>query len=44
LFSGAILPGEVTVPLIYGSNQILWLFVAFVGIITGIVGLILKKK
>ncbi|MDP2909184.1 MAG: hypothetical protein Q8N77_05240 [Nanoarchaeota archaeon] len=44
LFSGAILPGEVTIPLIYGSNQILWLFVAFVGFIIGIVGLILKKK
>ena len=44
LFSGAILPGNFTMPLIYGSNQTLWLFVALVGIITGIVGLILKKK
>lgn len=42
--SGAILPGGVTIPLIYGSNQTLWLFVAFVGLIIGIAGLILKKK
>ena len=42
--SGAILPGDVTIPLIYGSNQILWLFVAAVGLVIGIVGLILKKK
>ena len=42
--SGARLPGDVTIPLIYGSNQILWLFVAAIGLITGIVGLILKKK
>jgi len=44
LFSGATLPGNFTVPLIYGSNQILWLFVGLVGLIVGIVGLILKKK
>ncbi len=42
--AGAVLPGNVTIPLIYGSNQILWMFVAAVGFITGIVGLILKKK
>ena len=42
--SGAILPGGITIPLLYGSNQILWLFVAVVGFITGIVGLFLKKK
>ena len=42
--SGATLPGDITIPLIYGSNQILWLFVAAIGIIVGIVGLILKKK
>ncbi|MFH0831957.1 MAG: hypothetical protein V1886_03800 [archaeon] len=41
--SGAVLPGNVTIPLIYGSNQILWLFVAVVGLIVSIVGLILKK-
>ncbi|MDD5699968.1 MAG: hypothetical protein PHH00_02120 [Candidatus Nanoarchaeia archaeon] len=42
--AGAVLPGNVTIPLIYGSNQILWMFVAAVGFITGIVGLILRKK
>ncbi len=42
--SGATLPGNITIPLIYGSNQILWLFVAAVGLIVGIVGLILRKK
>lgn len=42
--AGAILPGNITIPIIYGSNQIFWLFVSFVGLITGIVGLILKKK
>jgi len=44
LLSGAILPGNITIPLIYGSNQILWLFVAAIGLIIGIVGLILKRK
>ncbi|MCX6711529.1 MAG: hypothetical protein NT139_00630 [Candidatus Woesearchaeota archaeon] len=44
LFSGATLPGDITIPLIYGSNQILWLFVALVGLIVSIVGLILRKK
>ena len=43
LFSGAILPGNIIIPLIYGSNQTLWLFVAAVGLIVGVVGLILKK-
>lgn len=42
--AGATLPGNITIPLIYGSNQTLWLFVSLVGLITGIVGLILKKK
>ena len=42
--SGATLPGGFTIPLIYGSNQILWLFVAFIGLIVGIVGLFLKPK
>ena len=44
LFSGFEFPGGFRVPLIYGSNQILWIFVALVGLIVGIVGLILKKK
>lgn len=42
--AGAVLPGNVTIPLIYGSNQTLWLFVSFIGLIIGIVGLILRKK
>jgi len=42
--AGATLPGDITIPLIYGSNQIFWLFIAVVGLIIGIVGLILKKK
>jgi len=42
--SGATLPGNFTIPLIYGSNQILWLFVAAIGFVVGVVGLILKKK
>jgi hypothetical protein len=36
--------GNFRIPLIYGSNQIFWLFVAFIGIVTGIVGLFLKSK
>ena len=32
------------IPLIYGTNQTLWLALAVVGIITTIVGLCLKKK
>lgn len=42
--SGATLPGGFQIPLIYGSNQILWLFVAAVGLVVGIIGLIVKKK
>lgn len=42
--SGAVLPGNFTIPLIYGSNQILWLFVALVGLIIGIVSFFLRKK
>jgi hypothetical protein len=42
--AGAVLPGNVTIPLIYGSNQTFWLFVSLVGLIVGIVGLILKKR
>jgi len=42
--AGAVLPGNFTIPLIYGSNQTLWLFVSFVGLIMAIIGLILKKK
>lgn len=42
--SGATLPGNFTIPIIYGSNQILWLFVAAVGFIAVIVGLFLKPK
>jgi len=42
--AGATLPGEVRIPLLYGSNQTFWLFVSFAGLITGIVGLFLKKK
>jgi hypothetical protein len=42
--AGAVLPGNFTIPLVYGSNQTFWLFVSFVGLIVGIIGLILKKK
>lgn len=42
--AGATLPGNVTIPLIHGSNQTFWLFISLIGLITGIVGLILKKK
>jgi len=42
--AGATLPGNFTIPLLYGSNQTFWLFVSFVGLITGIVGIFLKKK
>lgn len=42
--AGATLPGGFQIPLLYGSNQTFWLFISFVGLITGIVGLILKKK
>jgi hypothetical protein len=42
--AGATFPGNFTIPLIYSSNQTLWLFVAFAGLITTIVGLILRKK
>jgi F0F1-type ATP synthase membrane subunit c/vacuolar-type H+-ATPase subunit K len=40
--AGAVLPGNVTIPLIYGSNQTLWLFVTAVGLIVLIVGAIMK--
>lgn len=42
--AGATLPGGFQIPLLYGSNQTFWLFVSFVGLITGIVGLFLKPK
>ena len=42
--AGATLPGNFTIPLIYGSNQTFWLFVSFVGLVVGIVGLFLKSK
>ena len=42
--SGATLPGNFTIPLVYGSNQTFWLFVSFVGLVVGIVGLFLKQK
>ncbi len=42
--AGAILPGNFTIPLVYGSNQILWLFVAAVGFIAAVVGLFLKSR
>jgi len=42
--AGATLPGGFQIPLLYGSNQTFWLFVSFVGLITGIVGIFLKKK
>ncbi len=42
--AGATLPGGITIPLVYGSNQVIWLFVAIFGFIVGIVGLILKTK
>lgn len=42
--SGAVLPGNFTIPFIYGSNQTMWLFVMVIGVIVGIVGLFLKKK
>lgn len=42
--AGATLPGNFTIPIIYGSNQILWMFIAVVGFIVAIVGLILRKK
>lgn len=42
--AGAVFPGNITIPLIYGSNQALWLFIAFVGLIVGLVGLFLKSK
>lgn len=42
--AGAVLPGNFTIPLIYGSNQTLWLFLSFVGLVMAVVGLILRKK
>ena len=42
--AGATLPGNITIPLVYGSSQTFWLFVSFVGLVTGIVGLFLKPK
>ncbi len=42
--SGAVLPGNFTIPLIYGSNQIMWVFIMLIGVVTGIVGLFLKSK
>jgi LPXTG-motif cell wall-anchored protein len=42
--AGATLPGNFTIPLVYGSNQTLWLFVSAVGLVIGILGFFLKKK
>ena len=42
--SGATLPGGFIIPLIYGSNQILWLFVAVIGFAVTIAGLLMKPK
>ncbi len=42
--AGATFPGNFTIPLVYGSNQTFWLFVSFIGLVVGIVGLFLKKK
>jgi len=42
--AGATLPGNITIPLIYGSSQTFWLFVSFVGLVVGIVGLFLKPR
>jgi len=33
-----------TVPFLYGTNQTLWMFLAFVGIVVIVVGAILKEK
>lgn len=33
-----------TVQFLYGTNQLLWIFLAIVGIVVAVVGLILKKK
>jgi len=40
--AGATLPGNVTIPLVYGSNQTGWLAVSFIGLIITIVGAIKK--
>ncbi len=42
--SGAVLPGNITIPLLYGSNQIFWLFIAGLGLVIGVVGLFLRAK
>jgi len=42
--SGAVLPGNITIPMIYGSNQTMYQGVMAIGAIISVVGLFLKKK
>jgi hypothetical protein len=42
--AGAVLPGDVTIPFIYGSNQIGWMALSLAGLIIAIIGLIKKSK
>lgn len=42
--SGAVLPGNIIIPMVYGSNQTIYLGVMAIGAIISIMGLFLKKK
>ena len=44
ILAGAVFPGNATVPLIYGSNHIAYVFTAIIGIVIAIAGAALGKK
>jgi len=44
ILAGAVFPGNATVPVIYGSNQIAYAFTAIIGIVMAVVGAALGKK
>jgi len=44
ILAGAVFPGNATVPVIYGSNQVAYVFTAIIGIVIAVAGAALGKK
>jgi len=44
ILAGAVFPGNATVPIIYGSNRIAYVFTAIIGIVIAVVSAALEKK
>jgi len=44
ILAGAVFPGNATVPVIYGSNQMAYVFTAIIGIVIAVVSAALGKK